>query len=498
MAAVKGELVDRRDSYASARAGKAQLLANTQASRQELEDHVDSLQREQAAVLARLHGGSGVAGPIRQGSGQLIWPANGSISSGFGMRWGRLHAGIDMPLPEGTGLRAAAGGTVAIAGWVGGYGNYTCIQHGGGLSTCYGHQSSISVSVGQSVSQGQVIGGIGQHRPQHGAAPALRGAHQRVPGGPAGLPVAPANCGSRSLNAAVDVRYYPHSLMQPEIDLGPITLQTFGLMMGLGFVVAGLAASKFLKEIGKPVDWAYEMVFAALVGGIVGARLWWVAENWSDAKDDILGSLFSGAGLVWYGGAIGGAVAVLLWARWRHFLTLQMFDVAAVPLAIGYAIGRIGCQLAGDGDYGIPWDGPWAMAYPNGTVPTTEEVHPTPVYETLAMGLVALLLWRWRHRWRAGHAVRALPRPRRRRALPRRVRPAQRRRAARPHPAAGAVGRDDGRRRALDLAREPPGGVPGARTRRRAPARVDSLRGRVPPGLLRRGRRAQHRRLRRA
>jgi phosphatidylglycerol---prolipoprotein diacylglyceryl transferase len=190
--------------------------------------------------------------------------------------------------------------------------------------------------------------------------------------------------------------------MQPEIELGPLTLQTFGLMMGLGFVVAGLAASKFLKEIGKPADWAYEMVFAALVGGIVGARLWWVVENWSEAQDDVLGSLFSGAGLVWYGGALGGAAAVLIWAWRRNFLTLQMFDVAAVPLAIGYAIGRIGCQLAGDGDYGIAWDGPWAMAYPDGTVPTTEEVHPTPVYETLAMGLVALLLWRWRHRWRPG------------------------------------------------------------------------------------------------
>ena len=79
-----------------------------------------------------------------------------------------------------------------------------------------------------------------------------------------------------------------------------------------------------------------------------------------------------------------------------------MLDVAAVPLAAGYAIGRIGCQLAGDGDYGIPWDGPWAMAYPNGTVPTTEEVHPTPVYETITMLLVAALLWRWRHRWRPG------------------------------------------------------------------------------------------------
>jgi murein DD-endopeptidase MepM/ murein hydrolase activator NlpD len=160
VAAIKGQLVDRRDSFASARAGKAQLLSNTREDRQALESHVDSLQREQAAVLARLRGpaASGLAGPIRQGSGALIWPANGSISSPFGMRWGRLHAGIDMPLPEGTPLRAADGGSVAIAGWVGGYGNYTCIQHGGSLSTCYGHQSSIGVSVGQSVGQGQVIG----------------------------------------------------------------------------------------------------------------------------------------------------------------------------------------------------------------------------------------------------------------------------------------------------------------------------------------------------
>ncbi len=120
---------------------------------------------------------------------------------------------------------------------------------------------------------------------------------------------------------------------------------------------------------------------------------------------------------------------MLLWAWRRHFLTLQMLDVAAVPLAIGYAIGRIGCQLAGDGDYGIPWDGPWAMAYPNGTVPTTEEVHPTPVYETIAMGLVALLLWRWRHRWRPGTLFGLYLIFAGARALPRRVRAPQRGRA---------------------------------------------------------------------
>jgi phosphatidylglycerol---prolipoprotein diacylglyceryl transferase len=190
--------------------------------------------------------------------------------------------------------------------------------------------------------------------------------------------------------------------MQPEIELGPLTLQSFGLMLGLGFVVAGVFAQRHLKELGRPGDWAYEMVFAAIIGGIAGARLWSVVENWDEASDDLLGSLFSGAGLVFYGGLLGGAIAVLGWARWRRVLDLDTVDVAAVPLAAAYAIGRIGCQLAGDGDYGKPWDGPWAMAYPDGTVPTTVKVHPTPIYETLAMGLAAWALWRARNAFRPG------------------------------------------------------------------------------------------------
>jgi phosphatidylglycerol:prolipoprotein diacylglycerol transferase len=191
-------------------------------------------------------------------------------------------------------------------------------------------------------------------------------------------------------------------VVQPEIHLLGITIQSFGLMLALAFVVSGVVAGVRLREIGRPVDWSYEMVFAALVGGIVGARLWWVAENWSQVHGDVLGSLFSGSGLVWYGGAIGGAIAVLAWAHRRGVADGVTLDLAAVPLAAGYAIGRIGCQLAGDGDYGRDWDGPWAMAYPHGTVPTTTPVHPTPVYETLAMGLVAVFLWRMRDRWRPG------------------------------------------------------------------------------------------------
>jgi phosphatidylglycerol---prolipoprotein diacylglyceryl transferase len=188
----------------------------------------------------------------------------------------------------------------------------------------------------------------------------------------------------------------------PEIELGPLTLQSFGLMFALAFLAAGALIWKRLGELGKPVDWAYEMGFAALIGGVVGSRLYYVVENWDEVSDDLLGNLLSGSGLVWYGGAIGGALAVFAWAWYRGFLGLALFDLAAPALALGYAVGRIGCQLSGDGDYGRAWDGPWAMAYPDGTVPTDEEVHPTPVYEALAMGFGAWLLWQLRDRVRAG------------------------------------------------------------------------------------------------
>lgn len=190
--------------------------------------------------------------------------------------------------------------------------------------------------------------------------------------------------------------------MYPELHIGPLTLQTFGLMFALAFLAAGALIGKRLVEIGKPVDWAYEMGFAALLGGLAGSRVYFIVQNYDSVKGDLFGKLFSGSGLVWYGGAIGGALAVLLWARYRGFLGLALLDLAAPALALGYAIGRCGCQLSGDGDYGKPWDGPWAMSYPHGTVPTDRTVHPTPVYETLAMGLGAWILWQLRDRVRAG------------------------------------------------------------------------------------------------
>ena len=163
IAAIKQELIGTRVGYENTKDGKARALANVREDRKELEEHVDGLEAEQAKVQARLAAASGTRapGPIKKGSGQLIWPADGVVSSPFGQRWGRLHAGIDVPLSVGTPLRAADGGKVVIAGFTGGYGNYTCIQHTGSMSTCYAHQSSIGTTVGSTVSKGQVIGQSG-------------------------------------------------------------------------------------------------------------------------------------------------------------------------------------------------------------------------------------------------------------------------------------------------------------------------------------------------
>ncbi len=159
IAAAQSQLVSSRDQLASARADKRGALAQVRDSRVALEGDLRALEAEQARVQAAL--ASPAAGPIIRGSGQLVWPVSGPVVSPFGMRWGRLHAGVDIAVGTGTPIRAADSGRVALMGWVGGYGNYTCIQHSGGLSTCYAHQSSFATSNGASVGQGQVIGYVG-------------------------------------------------------------------------------------------------------------------------------------------------------------------------------------------------------------------------------------------------------------------------------------------------------------------------------------------------
>jgi murein DD-endopeptidase MepM/ murein hydrolase activator NlpD len=154
----EAQLLSSRDELAAARADRRAVLSQVRDTRSALEGDLRALEAEQARVQAALQG---ALGPIKQGSGAFIWPVNGPVVSPFGMRWGRLHAGVDIAVPAGTAIRAADSGRVVLMGWVGGYGNYTCIQHTGSLSSCYAHQSSFSTSNGVSVSQGQVIGSVG-------------------------------------------------------------------------------------------------------------------------------------------------------------------------------------------------------------------------------------------------------------------------------------------------------------------------------------------------
>lgn len=126
--------------------------------------------REVRRLLRELKSGGALpADPIRRGSGDLVWPIDGLFTSPFGMRWGRLHAGIDLAAPTGKPIRAAASGRVALMAPTGGYGLYTCVRHGGSISTCYAHQSRFGTSLGASVRKGDVIGYVGNTGHSFGA-----------------------------------------------------------------------------------------------------------------------------------------------------------------------------------------------------------------------------------------------------------------------------------------------------------------------------------------
>lgn len=192
--------------------------------------------------------------------------------------------------------------------------------------------------------------------------------------------------------------------MLVSIDILGLQIQTFGLFFALNFIAWGFVVQKRFGETGRPKEWAWEIVLAALAGGLIGARLYWLIANPGSFSKDPLGSLFSGAGLTWYGGLAGGVLAVWAWSKWRKVPEVELLDIAGPCLALGYAIGRIGCQISGDGDYGVASSLPWAMGYPDGALPTEPgvEVHPAPIYETLVMGTVAVILWHLRDLVRPG------------------------------------------------------------------------------------------------
>jgi murein DD-endopeptidase MepM/ murein hydrolase activator NlpD len=158
----RAQLEAREAELAAARDGKAAALDQVNSDIEQLEGDVADLQGQIQQQIQQASATPGVeplqAGPVQGASGGWIWPVNGTLSSPFGYRWGRMHEGIDISVPEGTPIRSAKAGSVILAAYTGGYGNYTCVDHGGGLSSCYAHQSSYAVSPGDSVAQGAVIG----------------------------------------------------------------------------------------------------------------------------------------------------------------------------------------------------------------------------------------------------------------------------------------------------------------------------------------------------
>ena len=178
--------------------------------------------------------------------------------------------------------------------------------------------------------------------------------------------------------------------MYPELfSIGPLTIHSFGVMMALAFVTAGLVLVWQLRKKGIDPQITYSLVIAAIIGGMVGAKVHYLIIH----PDQFSQAVFSGRGLVWYGGLMGGALAVTLVAWRSKYRVAVIADAAAPALAVAYAVGRMGCFLNGD-DYGKPSGLPWAMAFPKGDPPTTTLVHPTQLYEILAsLAIFAILVW---------------------------------------------------------------------------------------------------------
>jgi phosphatidylglycerol:prolipoprotein diacylglycerol transferase len=185
-------------------------------------------------------------------------------------------------------------------------------------------------------------------------------------------------------------------------QFGPITIYSFGLMMALAFLVGGWLTSRELGRKGYDPQLGSSLVLWAAVGGLIGARLFLILEDPGEFLSHPVATLLSGSGFVWYGGLFGGMLAAYLCVRRAGVPWLTVVDAAAPSLAVGHAIGRIGCQLAGDGDWGKVTTLPWGMAYPNAIVgwphPPGVVVHPTPLYEAGAYFAIFLYLWTTRTR----------------------------------------------------------------------------------------------------
>jgi len=169
--------------------------------------------------------------------------------------------------------------------------------------------------------------------------------------------------------------------------------------MCLAFVAAYFALEAEIKRRKLNID-PYNVIAIVAIAGILGAKVWHVVDTPADRlTPEILKSIWSvfgwfRGGFAWFGGFVAGITTLLLLARKYRVSMLTMLDVASSAAAIGYAVGRIGCLVSGDGDYGIRTSLPWGMSFPNGLVPTLDRVHPTPIYEFLAGVLIFWYIWR--------------------------------------------------------------------------------------------------------
>jgi phosphatidylglycerol:prolipoprotein diacylglycerol transferase len=171
--------------------------------------------------------------------------------------------------------------------------------------------------------------------------------------------------------------------------IGRFTMHTFGLMMAIAFLAAGVVGRWQFRKRGVKPDFIYPVLIFAIVGGLLGAKIHYLILHPSEFP----GNFFSGSGLVWFGGLFGAIIAVVAVTLIRKQSVAAVMDTAAPGVALGYVFGRIGCFLNGD-DYGVPTKLPWGMSFPKGSPPTTETVHPTQLYEAFAsLVIFALIVW---------------------------------------------------------------------------------------------------------
>lgn len=173
-------------------------------------------------------------------------------------------------------------------------------------------------------------------------------------------------------------------------------VSSFGIMLAVGFLVGTWLAGRRMQELGYPSELATTMLLYCMIGGVLGAKLYYAIDVSLREGGSFFALLASRDGLTFYGGLIGGTALGIVGTRVHKISTVDFANSAALAVAVGQAIGRIGCLLVGD-DYGHRTDLPWGIAFPNGAPPTEFPVHPTQIYESV--WLFAVTAWLWRRRW---------------------------------------------------------------------------------------------------